>query len=96
MVAPVRFYAVPSISKAQIESRALEALKKVAMLENATVTVDSSFAQDLGLDSLSTVEALVALEDEFDMEIPDKIADDIKTVREAVEYIYEEELKFSD
>lgn len=47
----------------------------------------------MGLDSLDTVEALVALEEEFDIEIPDKISDEIKTVGQAVDYIFEEEQK---
>lgn len=89
----VRFYAVAPITKDEVTKRAFEALKTVAALQESKLTVDASFQKDLGLDSLDTVEALVALEEEFDLEIPDKISDEIKTVGEAIDYIYEEEQK---
>ncbi|EDK42597.1 acyl carrier protein [Lodderomyces elongisporus] len=89
----MRFYAGTPITKDEVVSRAFEALKTVATLQESKLSLESSFQKDLGLDSLDTVEALVALEEEFDLEIPDKIADDIKTVGEAVDYIYKEETK---
>ena len=48
---------------------------------------DSSFVDDLGADSLDTVELVMALEEEFDLEIADEDAEKISTVSEAVEYI---------
>ncbi len=51
------------------------------------VTDDASFIEDLGADSLDTVELVMALEENFDIEIPDEDAEKIKTVRNAVEYI---------
>jgi acyl carrier protein len=51
------------------------------------VTEDASFIEDLGADSLDTVELVMALEENFDIEIPDEEAEKIKTVRDAVEYI---------
>ena len=48
---------------------------------------DSSFVDDLGADSLDTVELVMALEEEFDLEIADEDAEKISTVNEAVEYI---------
>ena len=51
------------------------------------VTNDASFVDDLGADSLDTVELVMALEESFDIEIPDEDAEKIKTVRDAVEYI---------
>ena len=51
------------------------------------VTEDASFIEDLGADSLDTVELVMALEEKFDIEIPDEDAEKIKTVRDAVEYI---------
>jgi acyl carrier protein len=47
----------------------------------------SSFVDDLGADSLDTVELVMALEDEFDMEIPDEEAEKITTVRLAIDYV---------
>ena len=51
------------------------------------VKLESSFIDDLGADSLDIVELIMALEEEFDLEIPDKEAEKIATVGDAVEYI---------
>jgi acyl carrier protein len=51
------------------------------------VTEGASFIEDLGADSLDTVELVMALEENFDIEIPDEDAEKIKTVRDAVTYI---------
>lgn len=90
---PVRFYAAPPITKEEVSKRAIEALRTVAALQESKIDASAAFQKDLGLDSLDTVEALVALEEEFDLEIPDKVSDEIKTVGEAIDYIYEEESK---
>lgn len=90
---PVRFYAVEPISKQEVTERALQALKTVTAIQESKLTLESSFKNDLGLDSLDTVEALVALEEEFDLEFPDKISDNINNVKEAVDWIYEQEQK---
>ena len=51
------------------------------------VKPEASFIDDLGADSLDTVELIMALEEEFDMEIPDEQAEKIKTVAEALDYV---------
>ena len=51
------------------------------------VTEDASFVDDLGSDSLDTVELIMAFEEEFDVEIPDEDAQKIKTVKDVMEYI---------
>lgn len=51
------------------------------------VTLEASFIDDLGADSLDTVELVMALEEEFDMEIPDEDAEKIITVGDAIDYI---------
>lgn len=56
-------------------------------VEPAEVTEDSSFVDDLGADSLDLVELVMALEDNFDMKIPDEDVEGIKTVGDAVAYI---------
>lgn len=48
---------------------------------------DASFVDDLGADSLDTVELVMALEEEFETEIPDEDAENITTVREAIDYV---------
>ena len=57
--------------------------------EEEDVKVDSSFVDDLGADSLDIVEPVMALEEEFELEIPDEDAEKIRTVGEAVKYIKE-------
>ncbi|NLI00278.1 MAG: acyl carrier protein [Chthonomonadales bacterium] len=53
------------------------------------VTNEAAFMEDLGADSLDVVELVMALEEEFDIEIPDEEAEEIKTVGDAVKYIEE-------
>lgn len=56
-------------------------------LKEEQVKDESSFVDDLGADSLDTVELVMALEEEFEIEIPDEEAEKITTVREAIDYI---------
>ena len=58
-------------------------------VEADQVKPEAQFVNDLGADSLDTVELIMALEEEFDVEIPDEKAEKIKTVGEAIEYISE-------
>lgn len=73
------------------EKEAFERVKKVAVAQlNVNVdevNMDASFTKDLGADSLDQVELVMALEEEFGMEIPDEEAEKITTVGEAVKYI---------
>jgi acyl carrier protein len=56
-------------------------------VEESEIKMESSFVDDLGADSLDIVELIMALEEEFDIEIPDSEAEKIATVGDAVEYI---------
>ncbi len=56
-------------------------------VELEQVTAEASFMDDLGADSLDTVELVMALEEEFDIEISDEDAEKIQTVKDAVEYV---------
>ncbi len=56
-------------------------------VEEETVTSEASFVDDLGADSLDTVELVMALEEEFGIEIPDEDAEKITRVKEAIDYI---------
>lgn len=68
-----------------------ERVKKIIVdqlgVNEAQVTEEASFVDDLGADSLDTVELVMALEEEFDTEIPDEAAEKITTVKQAIEYI---------
>ena len=56
-------------------------------VEESEVTSDASFVNDLGADSLDTVELVMAFEEAFDIEIPDEDAEKIVTVKNAIDYI---------
>lgn len=56
-------------------------------VEESEVTPSASFVDDLGADSLDTVELVMALEEQFDLEIPDDAAEKIRSVQDAIDYI---------
>ena len=58
-------------------------------VDPASVTMEASFVDDLGADSLDLVELIMAMEEEFDKEIPDEVAEKIVTVGDAVNFIKE-------
>ena len=58
-------------------------------VDEEEVTADASFVDDLGADSLDTVELVMALEEHFDIQIPDEDAEKITTVHQAIDYINE-------
>ena len=64
-------------------------VEQLEVEDTDTVTPEASFANDLKADSLDVVELVMALEEEFDIEIPDEAAEQIDTVGKAVEYINE-------
>ncbi|MCU0610819.1 MAG: acyl carrier protein [Candidatus Eisenbacteria bacterium] len=72
---------------ASIEKRVTEIIMEQLGVEEDEVKPEASFIEDLGADSLDTVELVMALEEEFDMEIPDEEAEKIDTVGKAMEYI---------
>ena len=72
---------------ASVEERVKQIIVEQLGVDEAEVTPKASFVDDLGADSLDTVELVMALEDEFGIEIPDEDAEKITTVGEAVKYI---------
>ena len=70
-----------------IEDRVKKIVVEQLGVAEDQVTPDASFVDDLGADSLDTVELVMALEEEFDTEIPDDEAEKITTVKQAIEFI---------
>ena len=70
-----------------IEERVKKIIVEQLGVSDEQVTTDASFVDDLGADSLDTVELVMALEEEFDVEIPDDEAEKITTVKEAVGFV---------
>jgi len=70
-----------------VEKRVKEIVAEQLSKDESEVKSESSFIDDLGADSLDIVELVMAMEDEFGIEIPDEDAEKIKTVKDVVEYI---------
>lgn len=70
-----------------IDKRIKEIVAEQLGVDEAQVTNEASFMDDLGADSLDTVELVMALEEEFDIEISDEDAEKIQTVQDAIDYI---------
>ena len=71
----------------EIEARVKKIVTEQLGVKEEEITADASFVDDLGADSLDTVELVMALEEEFETEIPDGDAEKILTVKDAVAYI---------
>ncbi|NOU11319.1 MAG: acyl carrier protein [Nitrospira sp.] len=74
---------------ATVDERVKKIIAEQLGVEADEVTPDASFVEDLGADSLDTVELVMALEEEFSIEIPDEDAEKILTVGKALDYIKE-------
>jgi acyl carrier protein len=75
------------MSESEIFQKVQKIVAEQLGVDVSEVTPQASFANDLGADSLDTVELVMALEEEFDVEIPDEAAEEIATVQAAVDYI---------
>jgi acyl carrier protein len=70
-----------------IEDKVKKIIVEQLRVEESKVVPEASFVEDLGADSLDTVELVMALEEEFETEIPDEEAQKILTVKNAVDYV---------
>ncbi|MBL8007132.1 MAG: acyl carrier protein [Ignavibacteria bacterium] len=77
------------MTNAEIEEKVKIAVIDKLGVEDSKVTSDASFINDLGADSLDTVELVMKFEEEFDIKIPDEDAEKIQKVGDAVKYISE-------
>ena len=75
------------MSNTNIEDRVKKIIVDMLGVSAEDVLPEASFVDDLGADSLDTVELVMALEEEFETEIPDEEAEEIKTVQSAIDYI---------
>jgi acyl carrier protein len=76
-----------TVKVASVAERVMDIVAEQLGVEKEKVTPETSFVNDLGADSLDTVELVMELEEEFDITIPDDAAEKIQTVGQAVEYI---------
>ncbi|MFI5358850.1 MAG: acyl carrier protein [Halanaerobiales bacterium] len=74
---------------ADVYNKVVDIIVEELGVDPEEVTPEASFIDDLGADSLDVVELVMAFEEEFDLEIPDEDAENIKTVQDAVDYIEE-------
>jgi len=72
---------------AAVDEKVKQIIVEQLGVDEGEVTQNASFVDDLGADSLDTVELVMAFEEAFDIEIPDEDAEKIKTVKDAVDYI---------
>ncbi|HHT9119792.1 MAG TPA: acyl carrier protein [Candidatus Hypogeohydataceae bacterium YC41] len=72
-----------------VQEKVIELVSKQMGVSAGKITPETSFINDLGADSLDTVELIMELEDAFDMNIPDEDAEKIQTVGDAIKYIEE-------
>jgi acyl carrier protein len=77
---------MPSVSN-QVPDEIRRVIEKRLEVAADRVTLDASFREDLGADSLALMDLSLAIEEAFDIEIPDEEADKIRTVRDVVDYI---------
>lgn len=80
-------FASTILSRDEIKRKLLNVLRNYDKVEAAKLTMECDFNKDLGLDSLDVVEVVMAVEEEFDMEIPDSAADKMTSPQDVADYI---------
>lgn len=76
------------MTQEEIFSKVKELVARQLSIDEKEITREASFIEDLGADSLDTVELIMSLEEEFDIEIPDEEAEKVKSVQQVVDYIH--------
>ncbi len=76
-----------STDRSDVQSKVIAIIVEQLGIEEAEVKEESNFIDDLGADSLDTVELVMAFEEEFDLEIPDEEAEKITTVKDAIDHV---------
>lgn len=75
------------MERAELEEKLIKLISDELEIPRDKITLEATFGDDLEVDSLGVVEMLMALEDEFGIEIPDEEAEEIKTVGEAIDLV---------
>jgi acyl carrier protein len=75
------------MERSEIEKKVKEIVMEKLQVEESAVVENASFVDDLGADSLDTVELVMEFEEKFDVEIPDEEAEKIRTVGDAINYL---------
>lgn len=78
-----------SAKKNEVEAKIKEIIAEQLGLREDEIKKELNFVEDLGADSLDIVELIMAMEEEFDLEIPDEVAEKIVTVQDAISYVVE-------
>lgn len=76
-----------ALSVEEIKEKVIKIVSEQMGVDKSTITLETSFVNDMGADSLDTVELVMEFEDEFELSIPDEEAEKIQTIGAAVEYI---------
>mmetsp|Transcript_19584 Transcript_19584/g.34866 ORF Transcript_19584/g.34866 Transcript_19584/m.34866 type:complete len:140 (+) Transcript_19584:133-552(+) len=85
--AQVRGFASTFLPEAEVAERVINVVKGFDKVDQSKLTEKAHFINDLGLDSLDTVEVIMAVEEEFVIEIPDDMAEKLLTVEDAVKFV---------
>jgi len=75
------------VTEQEIEAKVIDIVAEKLGADKAKITRDTSFVDDLNADSLDTVELVMEFEDEFDTQIPDEKAEEIRTVGQTIDFI---------
>jgi len=81
------FFKFEGLKMSNLNDRVIAIVAKKLDVSEDKITESSNFVDDLGADSLATLELVMALEEEFECEIPDDVAEKIRTVKDALDYI---------
>lgn len=74
------------------QDRLIEIIAEQLQIDKAQIVPEASFMDDLGADSLDTVELVMALEEELNVEIPDEQAENIRTVQDAIDFLSSQQI----
>lgn len=78
------------LSIEQVQRRVMDVFRAFDKVNKENLSLNASFTSDLGLDSLDMVEVVIAVEEDFNLEVPDRAADEFKCPNDIVKYMYEQ------